>query len=554
MDNSGRYSLFIDPQGQANKWIKSMEKNNRLQVLKFSQLDYMKKLEACIEFGNPALIESVHEDLEAPLDPVLSKHLFKMAGVNYISLGDNVIPFSSKFRLFFTSNLRNPHYLPEVFNKVTIINFALTPKGLEDQLLGIVVAKERPDLEDQRQNLIIESARNRTMLKDVEDNILKTLSTCQGDILEDESAILILDQSKTLSVDITAKQAASKETEIKIESFRLSYKSVASHSSNIYYCITDLPNIDPMYQFSLAWYINLYIFSVENANKSKDVSRRLKFLMDAVTFNLYCNVCRSLFEKDKLLFSFILTTKIMLASEHIQNSHFLYLLTGGIESTTIRKNPNPIWVTEKIWDDICRLDQIPELSAFIDDFTINLKDWRKYYDHVNPHLEKMPSFWDTKLTRFEKLLIIHAIRPDKITAAIREFVSIEMGKAYVTPPPFDISRSVEDANCLMPLIFILSPGADPMSSLLLYAEKMGFDETFQSISLGQGQGPIAQAIIEHAQESGTWVCLQNCHLAASWMPTLEYLWENMDVFNTARKLIFFYFFINSRVRGEINTQ
>jgi len=61
----------------------------------------------------------------------------------YIALGNNVIEYNPKFRLYITSKLRNPHYLPEIFNKVTVINFALTVEGLEDQLLGIVVAKER---------------------------------------------------------------------------------------------------------------------------------------------------------------------------------------------------------------------------------------------------------------------------------------------------------------------------------------------------------------------------------------------------------------------------
>jgi len=155
---------------------------------------------------------------------------------------------------------------------------------------------------------------------------------------------------------------------------------------------------------------------------------------------------------------------------------------------------------------------------------------------MEPHLQEMPEPWEKSTHSFEKLIILHAIRPDKISAAITEFVTNEMGVNYVSPPPFDISKSFEDANCLMPLIFILSPGADPMGSLLLFAEKTGFDETFQSISLGQGQGPIASNIIENAQSTGTWVCLQNCHLAASWMPTLEFIWEKMDIYNTTRKI------------------
>ncbi|EDS37651.1 ciliary dynein heavy chain 11 [Culex quinquefasciatus] len=532
MDSSSRYSLFIDPQFQANKWIRNMERNNHLQIFKFSQSDYMKRLESCIEHGYPALIENVFEDLEAPLDPLLNRNTFFQGGTEYLSLGDNVIPISPKFRLYLTSGLRNPHYLPEVFNKVTIINFALTIQGLEDQLLGIVVAKERPDLQEIRQSLILQGAKNVAMLKEVEDKILKTLSESKGDILEDESAIKILDDSKRISIEIVQKQEDSKEIEAKIEAFRQSYRPVAAHSSTLYYCITELPNIDPMYQFSLNWFINLYIYSIENANRTKDLTRRLKFLMDAVTLNLYNNVCRSLFEKDKLLFSFVLTTKIMISCGQIDQKQFQFLLTGGEKTAIERPNPDKSWITEKLWGDINRLEQLAEFTGFVDGFLKSRDAWKHYYDVEDTHVEKLPSPWQEKTNRFEKLIVLCTFRPDKAVLAITEFVASEMGQAYVLPPPFDIARSYEDSNCLTPLIFILSPGADPMNALLLFAEKMGFDETFQSISLGQGQGPIAQKIIERAQAEGTWVCLQNCHLAASWMPTLEYLWENMDLFNT----------------------
>jgi len=73
----------------------------------------------------------------------LVKICYILGNITFIALGDNVIEYNQNFRLYITSKLRNPHYLPEIFNKVTIINFALTVEGLEDQLLGIVVAKER---------------------------------------------------------------------------------------------------------------------------------------------------------------------------------------------------------------------------------------------------------------------------------------------------------------------------------------------------------------------------------------------------------------------------
>lgn len=107
-----------------------------------------------------------------------------------------------------------------------------------------------------------------------------------------------------------------------------------------------------------------------------------------------------------------------------------------------------------------------------------------------------------------------------------------MGLHFVIPPPFDISKSYADSNCLTPLIFILSVGSDPMDALLKFAESMNYLERFESISLGQGQGPIAQKMIEQAQIDGSWICLQNCHLMTSWMPNLEKICENFDHINT----------------------
>lgn len=76
-----------------------------------------------------------------------------------IKVGDSVIEFSDNFKFYITTKLRNPHYAPELCTKVSVINFMTTPEGLEDQLLGIVVAEERPDLEEEKNNLIIQVQR-----------------------------------------------------------------------------------------------------------------------------------------------------------------------------------------------------------------------------------------------------------------------------------------------------------------------------------------------------------------------------------------------------------
>lgn len=122
----------------------------------------------------------------------------------------------------------------------------------------------RPELEEERQQLIIQSAANKKQLKEIEDKILETLSSSEGNILEDETAIQILDSSKVLSNEISKKQKVAEETEKKIEQSRAGYRPIAAHGSVLFFSITDLPNIDPMYQYSLVWYVNLFIISIND--------------------------------------------------------------------------------------------------------------------------------------------------------------------------------------------------------------------------------------------------------------------------------------------------
>jgi len=89
---------------------------------------------------------------------------------------------------------------------VTLLNFMITMEGLQDQLLGIVVARERPELEEEKSQLIMQSAENKRQLKEIEDKILEVLSTSEGNILEDETAIEVLSSSKKLANEISEKQ------------------------------------------------------------------------------------------------------------------------------------------------------------------------------------------------------------------------------------------------------------------------------------------------------------------------------------------------------------
>ncbi|XP_032896217.1 dynein heavy chain 3, axonemal isoform X1 [Amblyraja radiata] len=533
--NSRRWSLMIDPQGQANKWIKNMEKSNRLGVIKLTDTNYVRTLENSIQFGTPLLLENIGEELDPMLEPVLLKQTFKQQGVEVMKVGENIIEYSHDFKFYITTRLRNPHYLPEVAVKVCLLNFMITPLGLEDQLLGIVAAKEKPELEEKKNMLILESAQNKKQLKEIEDKILEVLSSSEGNILEDETAIKVLSSSKHLSEEITEKQFIASATEKEIDITRLGYEPVAVHSSIIFFCISDLAHIEPMYQYSLTWFINLYVQAIAKSEKSDDVTKRTSAIKENFTLSIYNNVCRSLFEKDKLLFSLLLNVGLMKGKGELNEDIWRFLLTGGVALENPFHNPASEWLSEKNWAEIVRASNLPELEGLMHHVVQNITKWKIIYDSAKPHKEVLPDQWNA-LNGMDHLIIIRCFRPDKIIPAVQDFITTIMGKTFIEPPTFDLAGSYHDSHCCAPLIFILSPGADPMAGLLKFADDIGMGgESTQTISLGQGQGPIAAEMIESALHSGTWVVLQNCHLATSWMPALEKICEEVIIPETTNK-------------------
>jgi len=172
----------------------------------------VKTVETCVETGDPVMIENIENSIDAVIQPVYSRAIIKRGKSKYIKMGDKELSLNPSFKFFIHTKLSNPHYQPEIQAECTLINFTVTEKGLEDQLLSLVVRKERPDLASQNEELIQQQNEFKIKLQQLQKDLLKQLAEAEGDILENIALIENLEFSKKLSLEISEKVEIAKET------------------------------------------------------------------------------------------------------------------------------------------------------------------------------------------------------------------------------------------------------------------------------------------------------------------------------------------------------
>lgn len=147
---SARYPLMIDPQGQALSWIKKRESDllERDCIFTLNHPSLKDALKFPLMEGYAVLIESIENEVDPMLDPVLEKQIIIKGRNKLIKISDTDMDYNDKFRLYMTSRLANPHFSPELAAKTTIIDFTVTQNGLEQQLLGRLISKEQKSLEE----------------------------------------------------------------------------------------------------------------------------------------------------------------------------------------------------------------------------------------------------------------------------------------------------------------------------------------------------------------------------------------------------------------------
>ena len=221
IERSDKWPLIIDPQKQANKWIRKSNSGKNVAFTKPANEDFVAILENAIFTGAVLLLENVGETLDPVLDPLLDKQIETKAGVSTIKIGDTYKQYDRDFRLYMTSNLPNPQFSPEISTKVTILNFTITKQGLREQLRTLICEQECPKETQEKQRVTISASENRKILMEQEEKILALLQSTQGNLLDDEVVINSLTECKTISEDVEKKLKSAKIAEKRIEEIQI---------------------------------------------------------------------------------------------------------------------------------------------------------------------------------------------------------------------------------------------------------------------------------------------------------------------------------------------
>lgn len=443
---SSRYPLMIDPQSQAYSWIKSreplLEEQNCIFTLNNPNL--RDSLKWPLQEGFPVLIESIENEVDPMLDPILEKQIIVKGRSKLIKLADQEFDYDDKFRLYMTSRLANPHFSPELAAKATIIDFTVTQGGLEQQLLGRLISKEQKHLEDMIQAINVEVTKNKKILSDYEDELLEKLANVQGSLLDDPDIIGVLAKIKESSKEVNEKLIEADESAKEINEKRENFRPVAARGAVLYFCVVEMTTVNWMYNTSLQQFLDLFDYGIDFSPKAQLPKERVSNIITWMNRRVYRYINRGLFEKDKITFKLLMATKILIKAEHLSSADVALLLKagGGIDD---RNNPFASWMQQKIWLNLKALskhkfgkDHSMFFKELPDRINRNEQVWKKWVDEAEPENIPVPDYEekissDAVVGHFIHLCLIRSIREDRTLLACQQFITATLGEEYGTP-------------------------------------------------------------------------------------------------------------------------
>lgn len=355
----------------------------------------------------------------------------------------------------------------------------MTGQGLYEKVLATIVAEERIDLQERKANFIIENAKNIELLYKFESNILEVLSPSEGNILEDENAINILSTSKIMSEEIQTKQLNARDTEVDIDGNIEKYNVVAKHATILYYCVMQLASINYVYQYSLDWFMGLFIESVRNTPKEhRTLNDRLLAFNEMFTKFIHERIIQTLYKRDRVAFSFLIRIELMRSENCIRDDELHFLLSQ--EKTFYSKDPPEEeltfdWLSKESNQMLIKAGNLIRFSNLRDVIMHNANEWKAFCSCQNPLEIFLPKPFDDP-DPIEQLIIFKCLRPDYLYATIEKIVKESFCSKALTSCTVHLKSIFDYSKPKTPIIYLTSEGTDVSGDIVNFAYEMSMSD------------------------------------------------------------------------------
>ncbi|KAF8058456.1 DNAH6 [Scenedesmus sp. PABB004] len=538
-----RWPLMIDPQHQASRWVRAKEAGAGLVVVRAGDPTLLRQLEVAVRLGQPVLLEGIGEAGPPPgLEALLLRQVDTQVGRSVVVLGEREVEYGPGFRLYMACcALPNPHLLPEVAARVNVVNFGVTREALEEQLLADLVRAERPELEEARVSLTRSIADDTRALDEAEARTLRLLREASGSLLDDEALIGALSAAKATAGVIAGRVREAEATEAAIHAARRQYTGPPAAVARSWFVVADLPALSPMYATSLATVAATFRRCVAAAPAAPTLEARMGALSAYAVARIHRSVARRLFSQHRLAFAFALAAATQRDEGRLPVAEWDFLLRGSRAAVAAASPPaggpgapqRPACVDS--WRQLLLAGGVEDFAGAggLLDRLAAAAGLGGQQPVAEPAAQASArgAAAHARLTPFQRLLLVKVAREELLGGAMAEFVAGALGAGFVSPPTGGLAELHSESGPGTPVVLVLAPGADALAELARFASAehgRALGRGLATVSLGQGQGPVAAALVRAAMRSGDWVCVQNCHLAPSWMPALAALVESLE--------------------------
>ncbi|CAM9144794.1 unnamed protein product [Heterosigma akashiwo] len=537
--DSGRVPFIIDPANAATDWLKwflAQDSTRPLEMVTSQDPRFTSTVELAVRFGKTLLVLDI-DGVEPMLYPLARKDLMHEGARFVVQVGDKQLDFNENFRMVLVTRNPDPDLPPDAAALVTEVNFTVTKSGLEGQLLGVTIQHEQPELEKEKSRMLQQEEEYKVQLAKLEKNLLETLATAEGNLLENTALIETLTETKTAAAEIQNSLEASAKASEELDEQSNVYRPFARDGSTIFFLIQKLSVANPMYQFSLASFVQLFKLTLgEEMNASGKnlahavilleqdcVQERLERLTPALEKRVLYYVGRALFKADRAMFALHLIHGVH--PDQFQDKEWDYFtgtLVGGLSEGNVRDFPP--WAASDRGAAFSALQEhFPNLIQNLD--LGSQSKWQRWA--TSPECEKdFPNL--RGISAFQRVMVVQTLRPDRLQSAIFQFCQEILNVPSLSPPPqtFDNLYENELSNEL-PLLIVTTTGADPSQEIEEFAARCVGKDRYKGLAMGGGQQEIALTLLRSAASSGDWLCLQNLHLVVAWLPTLEKARKNI---------------------------